>query len=234
MLSINLKKENKVICKAELIQVEQSNEDISIIHLKYTDLSSFSEYLEKKLIIDILFDTEKYGMVIYMKGIIYPQTLEQNNDYITITGDFIISDDYNPYDQELINHIYKYWKDSPSNLIDRSSFSEKDFCLYLDTLSIYHNFPEQIQFKSNYIFDSDIIVNKCDLFIQIGELFAGKQIYFCHGLDILEKSLKYHFKSINSKIPFEIRNKNLIIQKVGKDYFETMLEVMNPFFEFKW
>jgi hypothetical protein len=235
MLSINLKKENKVICKAELIQIEQSayNTDVSIIRLKHNDLFKFDKNLEKKLIIDILMNTQKYGMVIYMKGIIYPNTLIENNGYLEITGEFIVSDDYNPYDQELINHIYTHWKDSPVSLVDRSGFSEKDFCLYLDTLAIFHNFPERLQLKSSYVFDSNTIVNKCDLFIQLGELFAGQQIYFCHGLDVLEKSLRHHFKSLSSKIPFELRNKNLIIQKVGKDYFETMLEVMSPFFDLK-
>ncbi len=234
MLSIHLKKGNRIICKAELIQIEPSayNQGLSIIRLKHKDLFKCDKNLEEKLIIDILINTQKHGMVIYMKGIIYPKTLTENNSYLEIIGEFIVSDDYNPYNQELINHIHTYWKDNPVSLIDRSDFSEKDFCLYLDTLAIFNNFPERLQLKSSYVFNN-AIVNKCDLFIQLGELFAGQQIYFCHGLDVLEKSLRYHFESLNSKIPFELKNKNLIIEKVGKDYFETMLEIMDPFFDLK-
>ena len=233
MLNILLKSRNKIICEAESIQVEQvaNNKHVVLVRLmKHTHNHTINEYIGTKLIIDVFYNTYKYGMVVLNKGIIFPDAVTEKDDCLEIIGEFGFSNNYNPYNQELINHVHKYWTGNFNTLIDRSTFDDKDFCLYLETLAIYRNFPKQLQLKSKYLLETKTIRNKCDLFIQLGEMFAGKQTYFCYGLDVLDKSLCYHFKSIDSKIPFEIRDKDLIVQKVGEKYFKTLLDVLDPFF----
>lgn len=233
MLSVIIEQKKNILIEAKFITISINTIGVSksVIHLFPKNIfHELQDFVGNKVTLKILLKNKLDKVIILNKATVLINSIGNNSDSVEIQGNISFSDDYYPYNQELLNHINKYWN---KNIIERSQFELNDYDLYLDTLLLWNGIPESLVVKSHYILDGSVVKNKYDLFIQIGEMFIGNKGYFGLNLDALDDCLSITMKGIMSKIPLEIKDSDLLSEKIGKDYFDSLVDVFNKYFDVK-
>ena len=233
MLSVVVKSNKKTLVDSELIKLEKSKANPSK-YIVQAFSKSVSQELDKFIgstsVLKILMKDKFNRTVILHQGNALLHSSTNTSDFTDIECSISFSDNYYPYRPDLLNHITKYWGRDLLNPIDRSQFSGEDFCLYLDTTLLWSGVPELLEIKSRYVLDGASIQSKCDLFIHLGEIFIGDKGYFGLNLDALEECFSLTIKGVDSKIPFELKDGEILSEKIGQSYFDSLTDVLNRFF----
>jgi len=234
MLSIvfNLKKEK--ITEVDFVSITEDERDVEKYFIQLfggLNHSRLIKHSRKEISMRILFSDKFDRLIILNKAyLLIDSIVHENHKSTKIKCSISFSDDYYPFSQDLLDHIYRYWSDGRDSIIDRSNFLPYDSDLYLDTSLLWSGIPESLDFKSSYFLDGKMIRNKFDLFIHLGEIFVGNKGYFGLNLDALSECLSMTMNNLDNKILFKIKNKDSLIRILGDDYFCQLMEVLTPYF----
>jgi RNAse (barnase) inhibitor barstar len=233
MLYIVFEDKKKKLLEANFLELRALEIGISKYVIKLFPSDNFFDkgsFLGDQLKLNILFENKLNKLVKLNQAIVWIDSIIQHIEFIEIQCKLSFSDDFYPYNQELLNHLYKYWNGDSKVFIDRSGFTQEDLSLYLDASLLWNGVPESIEVKPRYILDGGDIRNKYELFIQIGEIFIGNKGYFGLNLDALDECLSITMKGLIKKVSLEIKNGKILSENIGSMYFESLMGILNRFF----
>jgi len=223
MLSIKLYHKKKELFKAERIIINSDNLTL------FTNKENLNEEISnlKELNLIIRLKDFKSNWNILNEFIITPKLVTSSNHKIKINGIINELDDYYEYDQELLNHISKYWIDK--NQITWRNFSSENCKLYLKTSLLWSRVREGFRLKEHYFIRKNDVFNRDSFFINIGEQFVGERGYFGNGIDGMKDCLSNCEIEENTKLFIEdwYSLKNIL----GDKYAHDTVKVLNQYLQ---
>ncbi len=154
-----------------------------------------------------------------------------NESFIKLRCKVFISDDYYSYNQNVLDHMRKFWGNEEKRIC-KDEMNEDDSRLYLDVSLLWNGVPSSMVKKKIYFFDTLNVNNRYDLFISMGEIFQHKRGYFGSNLDAFEECLQLSTDR-DEKSKFIICNSQEMQRKIGEDYYNSFIEILKLYFDLR-